>query len=409
MWRCLTFTGVCLLLVLSRVEANEKNTKNFWSLWNSNGEPGPESDTDSAYDYFSGTGAEDKDVTHTDDEDYDIEGSGDDEMEKMTEGGGKYQENNKDKDNRPEDDEDDDIIESGSGILPVEDVIVPETNNGVALAPKTTSTPLTPCQNLRKSALAVAQFVPECDLEGNFKRRQCIREPLQEMVCWCVDVAGREITGTKLKSPTLPGCDFGENLSTCIFQLVQYSQGLLGQYQPSCTLDGRYEPMQCRGDECWCVDENGNEMLGTIKNKPQRPDCTFVATTPKSVVKPKPDKTEQPTKAIYDISSNKPDNKVEVVIQPGNEIEPEVLEEEMNTANDAETLEPMEHNQGIMQQPGLLAAIIGGAVVGLLCMVLIVMFIVYRMRKKDEGSYPLDEQKYQNYTYSKAPDKEFYA
>jgi syndecan 2 len=42
-------------------------------------------------------------------------------------------------------------------------------------------------------------------------------------------------------------------------------------------------------------------------------------------------------------------------------------------------------------------------------MVLLVMFVVYRMRKKDEGSYPLDEQKYQNYSYTKAPDKEFYA
>lgn len=36
---------------------------------------------------------------------------------------------------------------------------------------------------------------------------------------------------------------------------------------------------------------------------------------------------------------------------------------------------------------------IGGAVVGLLCAILLVMFIVYRMRKKDEGSYVLDEPK----------------
>lgn len=36
-------------------------------------------------------------------------------------------------------------------------------------------------------------------------------------------------------------------------------------------------------------------------------------------------------------------------------------------------------------QPGILAAVIGGAVVGLLCAILLVMFIVYRMRKKDEG------------------------
>ncbi|XP_061708445.1 syndecan isoform X2 [Cydia pomonella] len=44
-------------------------------------------------------------------------------------------------------------------------------------------------------------------------------------------------------------------------------------------------------------------------------------------------------------------------------------------------------------QPGILAAVIGGAVVGLLCAILVVMFIVYRMRKKDEGSYALDEPK----------------
>ena len=56
-----------------------------------------------------------------------------------------------------------------------------------------------------------------------------------------------------------------------------------------------------------------------------------------------------------------------------------------------------------------LLAVIGGAVVGLLCAILLVMFIVYRMRKKDEGSYPLEEQKYTNYSYMKAPDKEFYA
>lgn len=36
-------------------------------------------------------------------------------------------------------------------------------------------------------------------------------------------------------------------------------------------------------------------------------------------------------------------------------------------------------------------AVIGGTVVGLLCAILMVMFIVYRMRKKDEGSYPIDK------------------
>jgi len=62
-------------------------------------------------------------------------------------------------------------------------------------------------------------------------------------------------------------------------------------------------------------------------------------------------------------------------------------------------------------QPGILAAVIGGAVVGLLCAILLVMFIVYRMRKKDEGSYALDEPKRSHNvnSYSKPPSREFYA
>ena len=55
---------------------------------------------------------------------------------------------------------------------------------------------------------------------------------------------------------------------------------------------------------------------------------------------------------------------------------------------------------------------IGGAVVGLLAAILLVMFIVYRMRKKDEGSYALEEPKQPPsypYGYHKAPTKEFYA
>lgn len=62
-------------------------------------------------------------------------------------------------------------------------------------------------------------------------------------------------------------------------------------------------------------------------------------------------------------------------------------------------------------QPGTLAAVVGGAVVGLLCAILCVMFVVYRMRKKDEGSYALDEPKRSPAvnSYSKAPSREFYA
>ncbi|CAJ0571286.1 unnamed protein product, partial [Mesorhabditis spiculigera] len=65
-----------------------------------------------------------------------------------------------------------------------------------------------------------------------------------------------------------------------------------------------------------------------------------------------------------------------------------------------------------MLKPGVFAAIVGGAIVGLLATVFIIVFIVYRMRKKDEGSYALDEPKarpYAGYAYTKASTKEFYA
>lgn len=61
-------------------------------------------------------------------------------------------------------------------------------------------------------------------------------------------------------------------------------------------------------------------------------------------------------------------------------------------------------------QPGILIAIIGGAVVGLLCAILVVMFIVYRMRKKDEGSYVLEEPKRVPASYAKSTNnREFFA
>lgn len=49
---------------------------------------------------------------------------------------------------------------------------------------------------------------------------------------------------------------------------------------------------------------------------------------------------------------------------------------------------------------------------GLLCAILLVMYLVYRMRKKDEGSYALDEPAKRPGGYMRAPTnsgKEYYA
>lgn len=71
---------------------------------------------------------------------------------------------------------------------------------------------------------------------------------------------------------------------------------------------------------------------------------------------------------------------------------------------------PTDNKTTINETPSV--AVIGGAVVGLLCAILVVMFIVYRMRKKDEGSYALDEPKRSpaGNSYAKsANNREFYA
>lgn len=57
-----------------------------------------------------------------------------------------------------------------------------------------------------------------------------------------------------------------------------------------------------------------------------------------------------------------------------------------------------------------IVGIIGGIAVGLLCAMLLVLFIIYRLRKKDEGSYALDEPKNSPaVAYTKAHDREFFA
>ncbi|CAG4986303.1 unnamed protein product [Parnassius apollo] len=88
----------------------------------------------------------------------------------------------------------------------------------------------------------------------------------------------------------------------------------------------------------------------------------------------------------------------------GEDLSPDIDQEQSGTHIDTEArpadtgvfimnAKPEDRATSFFAQPGILAAVIGGAVVGLLCAILVVMFIVYRMRKKDEGSYALDEPK----------------
>lgn len=57
-----------------------------------------------------------------------------------------------------------------------------------------------------------------------------------------------------------------------------------------------------------------------------------------------------------------------------------------------------------------LLGVIAGGLVGLMFAVFLVAFMLYRMKKKDEGSYSLDEPKQSNGGYQKPhKQEEFYA
>ncbi|KAB1262207.1 Syndecan-4 [Camelus dromedarius] len=59
----------------------------------------------------------------------------------------------------------------------------------------------------------------------------------------------------------------------------------------------------------------------------------------------------------------------------------------------------------IFERTEVLAALIVGGVVGILFAIFLVLLLVYRMKKKDEGSYDLGKKP----IYKKAPTNEFYA
>ncbi|NXE29389.1 SDC4 protein, partial [Ardeotis kori] len=62
-------------------------------------------------------------------------------------------------------------------------------------------------------------------------------------------------------------------------------------------------------------------------------------------------------------------------------------------------------NSSIFERTEVLSALIAGGAVGLLFSVFLILLLVYRMKKKDEGSYDLGKKP----IYKKAPTNEFYA
>ncbi|XP_032566222.1 LOW QUALITY PROTEIN: syndecan-3 [Chiroxiphia lanceolata] len=91
---------------------------------------------------------------------------------------------------------------------------------------------------------------------------------------------------------------------------------------------------------------------------------------------------------------------------PGRNADTGLLDNTIDSGNSAAQLP----QKNILERKEVLIAVIVGGVVGALFAAFLVMLLIYRMKKKDEGSYTLEEPKQANVTYQK-PDKqeEFYA
>ncbi|XP_028285081.1 syndecan-4-like isoform X3 [Parambassis ranga] len=90
-------------------------------------------------------------------------------------------------------------------------------------------------------------------------------------------------------------------------------------------------------------------------------------------------------------------------VQKNNEIP--MLRNEPESNNPPNVLMSHASDDSIFNKTEVLAALIAGGAVGLLFAVLLILLLIYRMKKKDEGSYDLGKKP----IYKKAPTTEIYA
>ncbi|KAL4616898.1 thyroglobulin [Arapaima gigas] len=120
---------------------------------------------------------------------------------------------------------------------------------------------LSACELLRADRAARQQdHVPQCLGDGRFRHVQCSRGGEE---CWCVNAEGVEIPGSRQKSSAI------HCLTPC---QLHRQKALLSQEDmtqvPLCSDFGEYQPVQCDRilGQCWCVDQNGEEIYGTRQN-----------------------------------------------------------------------------------------------------------------------------------------------
>ncbi|XP_021516136.1 syndecan-4 [Meriones unguiculatus] len=118
----------------------------------------------------------------------------------------------------------------------------------------------------------------------------------------------------------------------------------------------------------------------------------------------------QPLVPINNHIPEKPQPGIRVPSEPKeleeNEVIPKRVPPEVgNDISNKVSMSSTAQDGNIFERTEVLAALIVGGVVGILFAVFLILLLVYRMKKKDEGSYDLGKKP----IYKKAPTNEFYA
>ncbi|KAK3737699.1 hypothetical protein QZH41_008038 [Actinostola sp. cb2023] len=117
-------------------------------------------------------------------------------------------------------------------------------------------------------------YLPWCNADGSYRWIQCY-----STYCFCVDDNGVELTATRVDNAAgRPNCtERGGEVPTCWRQYQDALRNYVpGQFVPRCQNNGHFNPVQCHGSFCYCVNEDGQEIQGTKTYiYTGRPRCTY--------------------------------------------------------------------------------------------------------------------------------------
>ncbi|KAM3877732.1 syndecan-4 [Diretmus argenteus] len=157
--------------------------------------------------------------------------------------------------------------------------------------------------------------------------------------------------------------------------------------------DDDYEPDTLYDDEDEYDDDEFSGSGDGATTVPTRKDHTKLSEKPDVNDNKIPDVEPPARPTVNEVDIVQKSNEIPLrKAQPGEEHPSNVL---MSHASD----------ESIFNKTEVLAALIAGGAVGLMFAVLLILLLIYRMKKKDEGSYDLGKKP----IYKKAPTTEIYA